>query len=480
MTLLTKSKFLNGLQCHRLLWFADKKKLPEVSLFDKHKFAQGHEFEKYVKPLFSSGVDLGGLEFSENIEKTLELIAQNKTVFEAGIQVDNFFCKVDVLEFVNGGWNLCEIKASNSVKPKHIPDIAFQKFVCEKAGLNIKSCYVYYLNKEFVKDGDIDPEQLVLKEDVFDKVNQIVDVQANAKDFLKIFEEQNAPDVPIGKHCNKPYDCSLKPDCWSYLPEYNVFQLINWRVYWKLFEGGILDIKDIPNGTKLNDKELIIKDAVVNNETFITKSQLKSFLDSLNYPLYHLDFETFDTAVPIFEKSKPWQKIPFQYSIHVQHEDSKTDHNEFLADGDSDPRPLLLESMKKIIGTTGDVIVFNKTFEEGRLKEFAEDFPEHKDWIQNVLDRIIDLLVPFKNFLYYNPIQKGSLSIKSVLPAITRKGYDELEINNAEDASMFYFYSHIKEELPNKEDIRKNLLKYCGLDSEGMVWIINKFKELVD
>src|SRR5690606_8901688 len=107
----------------------------------------------------------------------------------------------------------------------------------------------------------------------------------------------------------------------------------------------------------------------------------------------------------------------------------------------------------------------------------SEDFPEHKEWITAALGRIVDLATPFKAFHYYNPEQKGSYSIKKVLPAITGKSYSELEINNGGDASMLFFYSHIQPKLENKEEIRANLLKYCGLDTEGMVWIIQKLKE---
>jgi len=478
MSLLTKSKFLNGLQCPRLLWFADKDKLPDISLHTQHLFNQGLEFEGYVKLLFKEGVDLGGLDFSENIEKTEELINQKKTIFQAGIKVDDFYCKVDILEFTDDGWNICEVKASSSVKKEHYPDLAFQKFVCEKAGLKVNGCFVYYLNNEFVKNGDIDPELLVLKEDVTENVNQETGISENAENFLKLIKEQTAPESSIGKHCNTPYNCPLKSDCWSYLPEYYVMQLTNWRVYWKLFEDGILDIKDIPDGTKLNSNELIIKEAVIKNKTFIAKDKIKSFLDSLNYPLNYLDFETFDTAVPIFDSSRPWQKIPFQFSLHIQDKNGNIEHREFLADGNGDPRPKLLDSLRKSIPETGDVIVFHRSFEESRLNELARDFPEHNDWIQNVLSRVVDLMEPFKNFHYYNPVQKGSKSIKDVLPAVTGKDYSSLAISSGDDASAQYFYSHIKDEISDKVKIRENLLKYCGLDTEGMIWIVDELKNL--
>jgi len=472
--MLTKSKFMNGLQCSRLMWFANKKQLPEITLSDKHKFAQGSDFEKYVKLTFPEGVDLAGMKFDENLEKTQELIKNKKIIFEAGFQVEDYFVRSDVLEPNGDGWNLYEIKSSTSIKPQHIPDLAFQKFICEKAGLIIKDCFVIVLNKEFVKNGEIDPVKLIYTEEVTQQVNNYIDVEEKAKAFITIINSENVPPITISSNCNKPYSCPLKSECWGTLPKHNVLELTNWRLYWKLFNDGVIEIKDIPNDVQLSDKDQIIYETVTTGLTYKSKEHIKHFLNALNYPLYHFDFETFDTAVPIFNKSKPWQKIPFQFSLHIEQENGETEHHEFLAEGNDDPRPKLLEKMKEVMGTTGDVVVFNQSFEIGRLKELAEDFPEYKEMIQNVLDRIVDLLIPFKKFHYYNPEQKGSASIKKVLPAVTERSYSELEINNGAEASMLFFYSHIKPELENKNEIRENLLKYCGLDTEGMVWIIKE------
>ena len=138
-----------------------------------------------------------------------------------------------------------------------------------------------------------------------------------------------------------------------------------------------------------------------------------------------------------------------------------------------------MDRLEKEIGQTGSVIVFNKTFEIGVLKKLAEDFPEYESFIKNTINRIIDLAEPFKNFDYYNPVQKGRYSLKAVLPAITGKGYSDLEISDGADASMQYFYSHIKADLKNIDEIRNNLLKYCCLDTEGMIWIIDGLNRIV-
>lgn len=478
MTLLTKSKFMNGLQCHRLLWFANKKQLPEITISDEHKFSQGHQFEEYVKKLYPDSVDLTGLEFKENLDKTKQAVENKKTIFEAGFLINDLFVRSDLIIPNEDSWDLYEIKSSTEVKDQHYPDLAFQKYVLEKSGLKINKSFVIFLNKEYIKNGEINPKELICIEEVTEQVNAVQDIEDNISKFKKIMFLQNPPDINISQMCNKPYDCPLKKDCWGTLPEYNVLQLTNWRVYWKLLQEGIQDIKDVPAGTKLTAKDEIIIESLENNP-YVSKEHIKSFLKSLNYPLYHFDFETIDTAVPIFDKSKPYQKIAFQYSLHIEQENGSIEHREYLAEENEDPRIKLLEQMKTDLEGTGDIIVYNKSFEISVMKKLAEDFPEHKDWLQQAIDRIVDLADVFRPFYYYNKSQKGSYSIKKVLPAITGKSYSELEINNGADASMLYFYSHIVQKLEHKDKIRENLLKYCCLDTEGMVWIVKELKKLI-
>jgi hypothetical protein len=480
MSLLTKSKYMSGLQCTRLLWFANKKQLPEVTLADQHKFNQGAEFEKYAHKLFEDAINLSKFSFADNLKHSKESLEKNKVLFEAGFTIDDLYIRSDVLEPHKDGFNLYEIKSTNDYKPEHIEDLAYQKCVLEKKGIKIYKCSVIHLNKEFKKQGKIDPKKLCKIDDLTEEVKAVKGIEGAIKEFKNTLIQIKAPEVPIGKHCNKPYECPLKDDCWNYLPKNNIFLLTNWRVYWKLFEEGVLDLKDIPRETKLTDKDSVILESTLDNERYVSLEHIKHFLKSLNYPLYHFDFETFMTAVPIFDNSKPWQQIPFQYSLHIEQEDGNVEHREFLADSDKDPRISMLKQMKKDLEGTGDIIVFNKSFEITRLKEMADDFPEHKEWINDLIPRIIDLALPFQKYYYYDPKQKGRYSIKAVLPAITGKGYKNLEINSGGDASVRFFYSHIKPELKHKDKIRANLLKYCCLDTEGMIWIIDELRKIIN
>ncbi len=196
--------------------------------------------------------------------------------------------------------------------------------------------------------------------------------------------------------------------------------------------------------------------------------------------MYYLDFETFSPAIPFFEGTRPYQQIPFQYSLHVvEKENAAAKHYSFLAGGTNDPRPEFLSSLKNVLGDSGSIVVYNQSFEKGVLRALANVFPEHDEWVEDLNDRIIDLLAPFRSFHYYDARQKGSASIKNVLPVLTGTTYDHLDISDGMDASLV-FLDVISNNVAEKEEIkiREDLKKYCALDTEGMIWIVDKLKEL--
>ena len=208
----------------------------------------------------------------------------------------------------------------------------------------------------------------------------------------------------------------------------------------------------------------------------------ENLLDILKYPLYYLDFETMGPAISIYNGVRPYQTVPFQFSLHiVENHESEPVHHSFLADGIEDPRPQLLHELQRLLGSEGSIIAYNSGFEESVLKELVEAFPEYTDWLEGILIRIVDLLFPFSNFHYYHSSQKDTASLKKVLPAITGKGYEEMAIGAGMDASIAYeritYGSATEEEIAR---VRADLIKYCKLDTEGMIWVVDKLKKMSD
>lgn len=280
----------------------------------------------------------------------------------------------------------------------------------------------------------------------------------------------------IGAHCNNPYDCPLIEKCWSFLPERNVFLLYsNKKLPVTLVKDGILKLSDIPESIKLNEKHTIQVDCEKNGKPYIDAEKINEFLDTIHYPAYYMDFETCGSAIPLFDGSSPYQQVPFQFSVHVVKEKgAKPEHFSFLADGKNDPRPQFMAELKKVMGSEGSVIAYNAGFEMNILKKSAVILPEYAKWVESLEARIVDLLQPFRNFAYYHPKQDGSCSLKKVLPALTGKSYDEMEIGDGETASSEYCRVTFTEDNKDKEKVRRLLEEYCGLDTMGMVDIVNQ------
>ncbi len=456
--------------------------MPETDPVTQHIFDQGHLIGELAKKLFPGGIDIPTEDFMGNISTTLELLKERKPLFEAGITAERLYSRVDILNPTGEeGWDIIEVKSSTSVKDVHINDVAFQRYCCNQSGLNIRKCYLILINNQYVRDGQIDPEGLFNIHDVTDKVEEAsVGIQNRIDGILEVINQEGCPEMIIGPHCRDPYECPLT-DCWDSLPEHNIFTLYyGGKKSFEMYDSGIVAIGEIPSGYKLNDKQRIQQACVASGEPHIDREAVHGFLSSLEYPLYYLDFETIGPAVPLFDGVRPYQNIPFQFSLHVvKGEFSQLEHYSFLASGASDPRPALLSELQKALGNSGSIIAYNKGFEEGILRDLAPAFPEYSDWITQVCSRLVDLLAPFRNFDYYHPLQKGSASLKAVLPAITGRGYEDLDINDGQLASIS-FLSATFGDMPDAERVKvmTDLEQYCGRDTEGMVWIVDKLREL--
>lgn len=486
---LSKSKYLNGLKCSRLLWISvnAKERLPEFDEAQQKLFDEGHIVGEYAKKLFSNGIDTADEEFSKNLELTKKLLKENKLLFEPAFLVDRLYARADILEPTKKGWNIIEVKSSTKVKDINIQDVAFQKYVYEKAGLKINKCFLLHINNQYVRQGEINSSELFVKKDISINVaKEIKLVPERVKLMLDVIDSKE-PVVKIGDFCNKPYKCPMEPECWAFLPKENsVFDLYRGgRNSLELFEDGVLAIRDIPASFEIGDKQQIQLECEKTGKVYINENAIKEFLNTLKYPLYFLDFETYQTAIPLYDGLKPYQQIPFQFSVHKIDGKGKKTHYSFIASGKKDPRKKFINSIKKRLGNKGSIIVYNQIFEQGILKEIGKYFPLEKDAVQKIIERMIDLLMPFRNFDYYDRKQEGSASIKYVLPALTNITYKGMEIENGAQALIRYAYithGNIKGNKAKRDEIKKtreDLKRYCELDTEAMIQVLNKLREKV-
>jgi hypothetical protein len=288
----------------------------------------------------------------------------------------------------------------------------------------------------------------------------------------EVIVSETGDEYCIGPHCSAPYDCPLRDHCWSFMPDHGVDTLVRiGKKQFPLIEQGVVSVTDLPATMKLSKTQGIQLRAVQSGEVQLDRRAVRGFLDQLEYPVHYFDIETFATAIPVHAGSRPYQGIPFQFSLHVVDKPgAEARHYSFLASDPEDPRPAFLAALRAAIRPSGSIVAYNAGFEKGILRQAVETFSQFADWFADVEPRIVDLHVPFRSFHVYHPEQRGSTSIKAVLPAFTGRGYENLDLNKGDMAGPEFLRVTVWEpDAKDRESIREQLECYCALDTEAMV-----------
>ena len=486
---ISKSKFLSGLQCPKLLWnvYNAKHLIPEPDAQTQAIFDQGHQVGELAKQLFPGGVEIGGdvYDFDKILSRSKQALKQRRPLYEAAYTFNGGFIRADILNPVDDdAWDLIEVKSTTELKDIHLDDIAFQAYVLSGAGLKIQRCILAHINSDFVKNGAIDARKFFVLEDVTVQVSVLSrSIEPKLDEIFGTIRHRVCPEIQIGRHCDDPYTCPLHDHCWSFLPESNVMTLYRGGAKrFKLLSKGITNLTGIPDDFPLTDNQEIQRRTAKTGQPHVDKLAIKAFLKQLKFPTSYWDFETFATAIPMFDGVRPYTQIPFQFSLHIMRSPgAEPEHHKFLADSTDDPRPEFMRRLRKALPAEGSVVAFNAGFELGRLKECCDLMPEFRPWVSGVKRRIVDLLLPFRGFRYYHPKQGGSASMKAVLPALTGKGYDHLDIQDGSSASLQYLRATFGSASAEEQAvIRAHLDEYCGLDTEGMTWIVDALSRIGD
>ena len=485
---ISKSKYLAGRQCAKLLWhhYNAKDLIPETGTFLQAIFDQGHAVGELAKQLFPNGLDIGEVVggLNETIRLTGEHLTERRPLFEASFAHEGGYCRVDVLNPVDDdAWDIIEVKSTSSLKDVHLDDLAIQNWILTGVGLKIRKCILCHINSDFVRKGEIDLQRYFTMKDATEQVsNRAREVGESLEDMFQIIGAQVSPEIPIGRHCDDPYTCPLHAHCWDFLPESSVMDLYRGeKKGFELLEQEIVKIEEIPAGFNLSAHQSIQRTATRSGKAHIDRQAIGQFLETLQYPLYFLDFETCGSAIPLFDGTRPYQQLPFQFSCHkVARPGGGIEHRQFLAEGREDPRLEFMKALEEVLSLTGSIVVYNASFEKTRLKECAAALPTFAAWVDTLEGRFVDLLVPFRSFHYYHPGQAGSASMKAVLPSLTGQGYEELAIQEGGAASReFLRITHGQVSEEEMQQVRRQLEDYCAQDTEGMIWILEKLQALL-
>jgi len=375
------------------------------------------------------------------------------------------------------------VKSSTEVKPVHCHDLALQRYVIEGAGLKIRQTYIMHINTGYLRKGEIEPRELFTPKNVTNQVNEFLpSVEKSLQEMRKSIVLKNSPDISIGPHCSDPYGCPMQEICWAFLPEHNIFTLYRFsdKVAFELLKQGVQKIVDLGADVQMSASQLIQKESVRSGKPYVDRKGIADFLTRLKYPLYFLDFETINTAIPLFDDVHPFAQVPFQFSLVIQEKpESAPVEKAFLSDGKEDPRHIILDQLGDYLGESGSIVSYNAGFEKMILRQLSDVCKNYEGWLSAIEPRFVNLLEPFRSFQYYNPAQKGSASMKEVLPALTGKGYDALAIHEGSMASSEFLRVTFGEaNLHEKEKVRNQLLEYCRQDTMGMVEILQRLKSL--
>jgi len=480
---LSKSQYVRGLQCHKSLWLyklrRELKSEPDAQT--QNRFDTGHEVGGIAKDLFPGGVEIAHDpgNYQGMIEQTARLINEGvDVIYEASFREQGVFIMADILVRSGDVWDVYEVKSSTSVKPYHEDDAAIQWYVLNQK-IPLGSIHIVHIDNSYVFTGELDVDGLF---SIVDITGIVLERQAEIESNLgamKAMLDLDELDIPIGPQCTSPFDCDFQAYCWKGVPFPSVFNLyrLNGDRKFELFHQGLVNYEDLKN-LPLNATQSLQVKTGISREPHVDKNQISEFLGGAIYPINFLDFETFNSAIPRYEGQRPYMQIPFQYSLHILHEDGHLEHREFLGDEYLDPRPALVEQLVTDITGTGSIVAFNQSFEKSVIKSLANGFVHHEDNLLEMIERFIDLIAPFRGLMYYHPDFNGSFSIKSVFPAMFPEGeevtYKNLEIQGGEMASAAFANLVNVNDFAERQKTRESLLAYCKLDTLAMVKIWQK------
>lgn len=493
--MITTSDFKNGKKCAKRVWFKKHGVKGEESTNPDRKSEEAKEVKLLAENLFEPATEVPELEVKSQMAEYTKMAIDrgDKVIMGAVISSDDLYCHIDYLENSEEGITINIVKAKSNVKVKNgvdykseiLDDLTFKYYVLTKAGYNVIKVKFIYLNSEYVLEKELDYNSLFKIDDLTKCViNHVDSIEDDINTLIECVEQEDEPGDAICDDCRG--ECEMADRCWGTIPSPNVWDLNGSynRKRDKFYKDGLVSFEDLRSAGVLSEKGKIQVETELSGKAHINKEEIKKFLGGIHFPLCFLDFETINKAVPEFEGQKPYEVIPFQYSLHVMREPGgELEHFEYLGDGETDPRREIAERLTAEISDDSCVTAYNMSYEKDRLKEMAAIFPDLAEKLLDIRDNMVDFIVPFQKYHYMAKGMQGKSSLKYVLPALYPDD-PELDYKNlpgpqdGDEASDTY--SRLKYMDPEeKEKQRENLLKYCELDTYALIKVYEKLVECV-
>ncbi|MCY4213512.1 MAG: DUF2779 domain-containing protein [Gammaproteobacteria bacterium] len=477
---LSKSRFMSGSQCHLRLWYETHARElaspPDDNL--QAIFDTGHEVGELACKRHPGGhlIAHDYLHTDEALDETRRILTTGRApaLFEAAFRHQGVLVRVDILERLpEGGWGLIEVKSATRLKEAFVLDAAVQLWVLRGAGLDVRELGVLTLNRDYVYEGGaLDLDALFRLHPVLDSATGLLDaIGEQVQEMQSMLTGAEAPDVSPGDHCFSPYSCPYYAHCTRdiALPDHGIDELpwLAQRRRAQLEASGINEIRNVPEDFPLNDLQRVVRQSIREGRGLM-HGDLQAQLASLKEPVRYLDFETFAPAIPRFSGTRPYDAIPFLFSVHVERNGGTLEHIDHLHEGSDDPRPRLAERLLDALGRTGTICTYSN-YERRVLRDLAAALPERAAALGAIQARLFDLLPVVRNN-YYHPAFRGSFSIKRVLPALVpESGYDDLSIADGQTAAARYVAALGSADSAERRRTFEELRAYCAWDTLAMV-----------
>jgi hypothetical protein len=495
MRQLSKSKLLAYRQCPKRLWLeVHYPELRQDSDATQASFDSGHQVGYIARKLYDLQGD--GVLLDPKVEgfeaiflRTKFLMQKVQPIFEGGFSAEGAFAFADVLLPVWNGitlfWRMVEVKSSTSIKDYHRDDAAIQSFIARSSGVLLSGISIAHIDSNWVYPGGEDYQGLLIETDISAQAfGRSAEVRGWIDDAKRVVSQETEPDLKTGKHCNHPFECGFIPYCQGsepqakhpiqWLPDRRCNELNNY-----IAETGTTELSDLPDEL-LTDKQQRVKAMTISGQCYFDQKGAANDLSTHELPAFFLDFETIWFAVPIWKGTRPYQQIPFQFSLQHLSFGGKLEEKSFLDTSGADPSLPLAEALIAACGQKGPIFAYNAGFEKSRILELAKRFPSLETSLKDLCIRLVDLL-PIARERFYHPSQQGSWSIKAVLPALCPDlCYDKLDgVQNGGMAMHAFLEALDPQTTPvRKCEIESQLRKYCALDTYAMVRLWSAFTDV--
>ncbi len=493
MRFLSKSKIIAFRQCPKRLWLEiHRPELREDSAGTLASYQVGHQVGDVAQRIYDPNgkgavINAQTEGYEVAFARSASLLAEaRRPIFEAGFKAEGALAFADVMlpatEDGQRAWRMVEVKSSTGVKDYHRDDVAVQTFIAQAAGVKLKSVAVACIDSSWVYPGSEDYRGLLAESDLTEEALARTDeVKSWIVEAQAVAAQTTAPEIAVGDHCHDPFDCGFCNFCNRDLPQPKY--PLDWLPRFagakraQLAAEGVDDLRGVADKL-LNEIQLRVKRHTLANTAFFDTAGAAADLAPRGFPAYFLDFESIQFAVPIWKGTRPYQQIPFQFSLHSLSNSGRLTHRAFLDLSGGDPSESFARTLIETCGKRGPVFVYNAAFETARMRELADRFPDFAPPLVAIIDRVIDLL-PIARKRYYHPSQQGSWSIKVVLPAaVPELTYSSLNgVTDGGTAMNAYAEAiHPGTAAVRKNEIERQLLAYCRLDTFAMVRLWQFFK----